>query len=102
MFKRFGKFISSMKVAYLNCKNDQEEIEGGDDIDSMLANFEKSNEIRITTLSDVPIHEFFDESNFSEKNNSFNKDESITVSTTKHSDRSIINSPVSKISSIKG
>ncbi len=54
MFKRFGKFISSMKVAYLNQKNNQDDDVGGDDIDSMLANFEKSDEIRFTTLSDIP------------------------------------------------
>ncbi len=43
-----------MKVAYLICKNNQEGYEGGDDIDSMLSNFEKSNKIFFTTLSDAP------------------------------------------------
>ncbi len=102
MFKRIGKFISSMEVAYLNRKNNQEDLKRGEDIDLMLENFEKSNEIRFTTLSDVPRHELYDDSNFSRKNNSLNEDESIAVSTTKHIDGSIINSPVSNISPIKG
>ncbi len=100
MFKRFGKFISSMKVVNLHQKNN----ECGncdDDIDSMLINFEKSNEIRFPTLSEGPRQEFFNHSNFYKKNNSFFQNNSITVSTTKNSDGTIINSPVSKLTSIK-
>ncbi len=97
MFKQMGKFISSMKVAYLNCmetKSNSKE----DDIDSMFSNFEKSNEIHCTTLSDVPTNAFLDNTNFSV--NDFIK-ESLTVSTTKNIDEKIINSPVSKMASIK-
>ncbi len=102
IFKRFGMFISLMKVAYLNCKINQNDDGGGDDIDSMLANFEKSNKIDFTTLSDVPQSEFLEDTNFFRNKKSSDEDESITVSTTKCRDGSIINSPVSKISSIKG
>ncbi len=39
IFCRFGKFITSMKVAYLNSKHNKCESKD-DDIDFMLANFE--------------------------------------------------------------
>ncbi len=97
MFKRMGKFISSMKVTYLNRKNNSSPLKE-DDIDLMLANFEKSNEIRFTTLSDVPRNEFIDDPNFALSNCN---DASVTVSTTKIKGGQIINSPVSKMSSIK-
>ncbi len=44
LFKRMDKFISSMKVAYLNWKQNKSDFKE-DVIDSMLSNFEKSNEI---------------------------------------------------------
>ncbi len=88
-------------MPYLRCKNNQDDGGGGSDIDSMLANFEKSNKICFTKLSDVPQKEFLEDTNSSRNNNSSDEDESITVSTTKHSDGSIINSPASKISSIQ-
>ncbi len=100
MFRRFGKFISSMKVAYLHCKNN-ELGNPDDDIHSMLINFENSNEIRFTTLSDVPKQEFFNDDNFSKTKNPLSQNHSITLSTTKRSDGTIINSPVSMLTSIK-
>lgn len=97
MFKRMGKFISSMKIAYLNEKNKESNTKE-DDIESMLTDFEKSDEIRFTTLSDVPSDEFLHDPNFSDED--FNKS-SITVSTTKDRHGDIVNSPVSKMASIK-
>ncbi len=44
-----------MKVAYLNCKEKSTE----DDIDLMLKDFEKLNEIQFTTLFDVPKMDFW-------------------------------------------
>ncbi len=64
----------------------------------MLSNFEKSNEKQFTTLSNVPKTEFLVVANF--QDNDFIK-ESVTVSTTKNIDDKIINSPVSKLASIK-
>ncbi len=66
----------------------------------MLINFEKSNEIRFTILSDVPGQEFFNHGNFSEKKIILLK-KIITLSTTKNSDGTIINSLLSKLTSIK-
>ncbi len=54
MFHKFGQFLSNMKVAYLNCKEKSTE----DDIDLMLKDFEKLNEIQFTTLFDVPKMDF--------------------------------------------
>ncbi len=64
----------------------------------MFSNFEKCYEIQFTTPSDVPTNAFLDDTNFSV--NDFIK-ESLTVSTTKNIDEKIINSPVSKMASIK-
>lgn len=100
MFCRFGKFITSMKVAYLNYKHTKCESKD-DDIDSMLANFKKSNEIQFTSLSDIPKKEFLDGSNFSGDNN-HHTEETVTVLTTKDKSGNFINSPVSKMSLIKG
>ncbi len=99
MFKRFGKFISPMKVVYLHCKND---VLGNpdDDINSMLINLKKSNESRFTTLSDMPRQEFFNNGN-SKTNNLLSRNDSNTLSTTKRCDGTIINSSVSKLTSIK-
>ncbi len=108
MFKRFGKFISSMKVAYLNCKSNQDNDISGNDIASMLANFEKSDEICFTTLSDVQKQDFSDRINFSESSNFLEtndpsiEEDSITLSTTKHHNGRIVNSPLSNISSMQG
>ncbi len=77
-----------MKVAYLNCKQSKSDSKE-DDIDSMLPNFEKSNEIQFTILFNVPKNEFLDDENFS--NSDFFK-ESISVSTTKNINFKMINS----------
>ncbi len=92
MFKRFGKFISSMKVVYLHQKNN-ERGNCDDDIDSMLINFEKSNKICFT----VPQHEFQDDPNFSGTNDSSIQNDSIPVFTTKNNFGTTINSHVSKL-----
>ncbi len=44
MLSRFGKFVSSVKVSYLNCMENKSNSKE-DDIYPMLADFEKSNEI---------------------------------------------------------
>ncbi len=59
-----------MKIAHLNRRN-KESSTKEDDIESMLTDFEKSNEIRFTTLSNVPSDEFLHNPNFSDED--FNK-----------------------------
>ncbi len=70
-----------MKVAYLNGKDNKCESKD-DDFDSMFANFEKSNEIWFTTLSDIPKEEFLDDSNISGEEDDTEATE--TVLTTKN------------------
>ncbi len=53
MFCRWGKFVSSMKVAYLNCKENKS-ISEEHDIDFMLADFQKS----FTALYNNPKDDF--------------------------------------------
>ena len=55
LHKGIGRFINSIKIAYLCSKHDGEKSEAEDDISRMLENFESSEEIAYTCLSDVPI-----------------------------------------------
>ncbi len=63
-FCRFGKFVGYTKIAYLNCKenkfNSKEDV-----INSMLAEFEKSNMIQSITLSNVTKDDVLHDSEFS-------------------------------------
>ncbi len=93
------KIHKLMKVAYLNCKQSKSYSKEGD-IDSMLGNIEKLNEIQFTTLSDVTNNEFADNANFFD-NNEDTAEISVTVSTTKDRDGIIVNSLVSRMSSIQ-
>ena len=56
VFSRYGKFLSRLKVAYLLSKG-QSKSSATDDIARMLDNFEKSDDIKFTTISDVPTSE---------------------------------------------
>ena len=60
----------------------------GDDIDSMIKNFELSNEIKFTTLSDVPLSDIkgIDTTN--------TNSDTITISTTKSINGNIINDSI--------
>jgi hypothetical protein len=58
---KFGKFISLMKAAYL-CRRENGDLQSPrDDIDQMMDNMAKSDEISFVSLSDVPIKDYFDE-----------------------------------------
>ncbi len=59
---KFGKFISLMK-AYL-CRRENGDLNSPwDDIDQMMDNMTKSDEISFVSLSDVPIKHYFDINN---------------------------------------
>jgi hypothetical protein len=74
---KFGKFISLMKAAFL-CRRENGNLHSPrDDIDQMMDNMAKSDEISFVSLSDVPIKDYFDE--FS---TDYNVD-TLTMSTTK-------------------
>jgi len=87
----YGRFISSMKVAYIQAKLNHE---GGatskeDDICRMLQEFKKSNDIKFTTLSDIPVEDL--------EGYDGGGNETVTVSTTKNDDGTITSTPVSEM-----
>ncbi len=56
---KFGKFISLVKAVYL-CRRENGDLNSPrDDIDHMMDNLAKSNEISFVSLSDVPIIDYF-------------------------------------------
>jgi hypothetical protein len=69
--------ISLMKEAYL-CRRENGDLNSPrDDIDQMMDNMAKSNEISFVSLSDVPIKDYFD------VNNTDCNVDTMTISTTK-------------------
>jgi hypothetical protein len=58
---KFGKFISLMKAVYLYRRENGDIHSLRDDIDQMMDNMAKTDEISFVSLSDVPIKDYFDE-----------------------------------------
>jgi hypothetical protein len=74
---KFGKFISMMKAVYL-CRRENGDLNSPrDDIDQMMDNMAKSDEISFVSLLDVPIKDYFD------VNNTDCNVDTMTISTTK-------------------
>ena len=89
VFKTFGKFIHRARLAYL----DRRTVSGSsptDDVTRMLEDFEKSRLVKFTTVSDVPLSEL-------SSNRPLTETGTITLSTTKTGDGSVVNTPVSDI-----
>ena len=89
VFKTFGKFVNKARLDYL------ERISVGgssltDDVTRMLGDFEKSGLVKFTTVSDVPLSELT-------SNRPLSDEGSVTLSTTKVSDGTIVNTPVANI-----
>ncbi len=75
--RKFGKFISLVKAAYL-CRRENGDLNSPrDDKDQMMDNMAKSDEISFVSLSDVPIKDHFD------VNNTDCDVDSMAISTTK-------------------
>ncbi len=73
---KFGKFINLMKAAYL-CRRENGDLNSPrDDIDHMMDNLAKSDEISFVFISNVPIKDYFDVTT-----TDFDED-TITISTT--------------------
>jgi hypothetical protein len=64
MFTKFHKFMSQVKLSFMrrNKYTDGPHIDTATDISRMLANFENSDEIKYTVLSDIPISELREDS----------------------------------------
>ncbi|KAL7529904.1 hypothetical protein ACHAXR_003219, partial [Thalassiosira sp. AJA248-18] len=56
IYKKIGHFVDSAKIAWLQTKSDNPKKK--DDIHNMLGMFKSSNEVRFTSLSDVPIDQY--------------------------------------------
>jgi hypothetical protein len=91
---KFGKFISLMKAAYL-CRRENGDLNSPrDDIDQMMDNMAKSDEISFVSLSDVPMKDYFDV-------NSTDCDvTTMTMSTTKLFTGHVLYEPINKSSAI--
>ena len=88
MFRKFKKFLSRAKVAYLTSKDQGKTKE--DNITQMLDQFEYLDKIKFTSTSDVPSSDFRGKVGDSES-------ASVVVSTTKQDDGEIVNTPVSDV-----
>ena len=90
-FNKYGHFISTMKIAYMQDKLNH--VDGAtskeDDICRMLQNFKDSDDIKFTTLSDIPVQDL--------KGYDGVSNETVTVSTTKNDDGTVTNTPVSEL-----
>ena len=60
IFGQFGKYIGTMKIAYLSSRNDDGSRKKEDDISRMLETFQSSDEVRFTTLSDMPVQDYLE------------------------------------------
>jgi hypothetical protein len=91
---KFGKFISLMKAAYL-CRRENGDLNSPrDDIDQMMDNMEKSDEISFVSLSDLPIKDYFD------INNTDCDVDTMTISTTKSFTDHVHYEPINESSEI--
>jgi hypothetical protein len=91
---KFGKFISLMKAAYLCRRGNGDLNSPRDDIDQMMDNMAKSDEIFFVSLSDEPIKDFFD------VNSTVCDVTTITMSTTKSFTGHVHYEPISESSAI--
>ena len=94
VFSRFKKFLERIKVAYLMSRDDK--ADGPDDVARMLSRFENSDEIKFTTISDVPTSELRDVT--------LGPDDapSVVMSTTKGDDGQVRNSDLSCVPGVEG
>ena len=85
VFSKFKQFLSRAKVAYLMSKD--QGITKEDDITQMLDQFENSDQIKFSSITDVPTSEFRGHRGDFES-------ASVVVSTSKQEDGEIVNLPV--------
>ena len=104
LFSKLGKFISNAKISYLAQKQYSPDTKKSD-IEMMFDDFESSEEIAFTVLSDVPYSELDTEQlkniNYNNVTERVNNNQSITLCTTKSTDGKVINTPVSEIPLVK-
>ncbi len=94
MEEKLKKFINSMCCDYLICKYNCKRKFSKDDISVMLADFQWSNEIKFTTLSNIPINEYLSTNEHSIFQKHSKK--SVNISTSKNEFGIIANHPTSE------
>ncbi len=92
MHGKFGKFINSLKIDYLYKKFNKSD-HAADDIANMLSDFETSKEISFTSLSNVPVEEYFESANcVNESSNSDTTEQkTMTMQTTRKENGKVTN-----------
>ena len=111
MFTKLQIFISHVKLCFVNCNLSigAPYIDTVDDISQILKNFEDSNEIKYTYLSDIPISDLCNDSgaspSLSNTSRSNLHDDSggttsggtILISTTQDGAGKLVNTPITKL-----
>jgi len=93
--RKFGRFINSIKIAYLSSKSDNSKSNATKgDIVRMLDDFEHSDEISFTTLSDVPIDQLTDKLN---DERCLSTQETLTIASTKHAKKTVVNTDIATL-----
>ena len=100
-----GRFMSSVKIAYLQDRsNGDPTTKTKDDIDAMIDDFTSSDDIKFTTLSDIPLSVLQEDvPNEGDEYAHLMKSsqDTITMSTTKSDDGSIVATPVNTIDELQ-
>jgi hypothetical protein len=101
IFKKFDKFLSSLQVSFVLRDKSAEEpnIGTATDISRMLTNFENSNEIKYTVLSDIPISDLRNTSasNACDDPGVSTQEGTITISTTQDESGNVVNTPITDL-----
>ena len=109
MFTKFRTFISHVKMSFLHRKQNTPDLDTSDEISRMLANFEDSNEIRYTSLSDIPMSDLRVDSRSSplagntstshlgDDSGGSTTEGTMTISTTQDDDGNLVNTPVTDL-----
>ena len=61
LLEKYGKFLNLMKMAYI-CQWEHGDLKNArDDIDEMMDNLSKSDDISFVSLANVPVKEYFED-----------------------------------------
>jgi len=100
-----GRWMSTVKIAYISDRsNGDSRTRTKDDIDAMIDDFKSSNDIKFTTLSDIPLSML--QEDVPNEGDEYahlmqNAQDTITMSTTKSDDGSIVATPVNTIDQLQ-
>ena len=90
VFSKYGRFLNGLKAAYIVSKESLGGREGKDDVIEMMDSLESSDDVIFTALSNVPL------SYFEKEQKETDAEGSVSLSVTKTSDGSLINTDISE------